>query len=222
MPKSFSQNEQAIEQYAMDTFQPEDDVLLEIRQRAAHEGLPDIHVSPMDGLHLEVIARAAGARKIVEIGTLAGYSGVCLARALPKGGKLYCFEFSPLHAEVSEESFRKAGVADKTQIFIGSALETLPKIKSEGPFDLVFIDADKPGYPAYLDWTVENLRVGGVFLADNTFAHGLIADPAAASGPRAANVKAIRQFNQKAAQNLRFRATILPTGEGLTMGVKIR
>ena len=111
---------------------------------------------------------------------------------------------------------------DRVQIFVGAALDNLPKIKSEGPFDLVFIDADKTGYPAYLDWAVENLRVGGVFLADNTFAHGLIADPAAESGPRAESVKAIREFNRKAAQNLRFRATILPTGEGLTMGVRIR
>ncbi len=222
MSKSFSQTNEAVGRYVIETFHPEDAVLLEIRKRAAQEGLPDIHVGPMDGLHLEVIARSIGAKKIVEIGTLAGYSGVCLARALPPDGKLYCFEYEPKHAEVSFESFKKAGFENQVEIHVGAALEQLPKIEAQGPFDLVFIDADKPAYPAYLEWAMKHLRVGGVFLGDNTFSGGLAADAANETGPKAERVKAIREFNRMAATDLRFRSTVIPTGEGLTMGVKIK
>src|ERR1700722_18082701 len=119
MSKSFSQTSEAVGQYVIETFHPEDAALLEIRKRADEEGLPDIHVGPMDGLHLEVIARSIGAKKIVEIGTLAGYSGVCLARALPKDGKLYCFEYEFKHAKVSLESFKKAGFEKQVEIHVG-------------------------------------------------------------------------------------------------------
>src|SRR5665213_3399417 len=117
MAKTFSRADKAIEDYTIETFHPEDKVLLEIRKRAEKEGLPDIH--------LEVIARAAGAQKIVEIGTLAGYSGVCLARALPEDGKLFCMEYEPKHAEVSRVSFEKAGVNEQVTIMLGPALENL-------------------------------------------------------------------------------------------------
>ncbi|HVM32897.1 MAG TPA: O-methyltransferase [bacterium] len=222
MSKSFARADEALQNYVLETFHPEDPVLLEIRERAAKEGLPDIHVGPMDGLHLEVIARSMGAEKIVEIGTLAGYSGVCLARALPAGGKLYCFEYEPKHAEVSRESFKRAGLADKAEIWVGDALANLPKIEAKGPFDLVFIDADKPGYPAYLAWAMEQLRVGGVVLGDNTFSGGRVADIAQETqGPKAETVKAIRAFNRTLADDPRFRATVIPTGEGLTFAVKV-
>ena len=222
MAKTFSRAEKVIEDYTIETFHPEDKVLLEIRKRAEKEGLPDIHVGPMDGLHLEVIARVAGAKKIVEIGILAGYSGVCLARALPEDGKLFCMEYDPKHAEVSRVSFEKAGLEKKVTILVGPALDNLPKIEKEGPFDLVFIDADKPSYPAYLNWAAQNLRVGGVVLGDNTFSGGRVADPANEKDPaRGATVKAIRRFNRELATDTRFRTTIIPTGEGLTFGVKI-
>lgn len=218
MVKTFAQGNEEIERYAEETFEPEDAILKEIRKRASDSGLPDIHVSPMDGLHLEVIARAAGTKKAVEIGTLAGYSGICIARALPQDGCLFTFEFEPRHAEVAAESFKKAELSQKVQIFIGPALENLKKIESQGPFDFVFIDADKVSYPAYLEWTAKNLRAGGVFLADNTFAFGKIADKES----QIADVKALREFNHQAAHHTHLRSTILPTGEGLTFGVKIK
>ncbi len=218
MAKTFAQSNKSVEKYASDLFKPQDSVLLEIIKRAAREGLPPIHVAPMDGLHLEVITRSIGAKKAVEIGTLAGYSGVCISRGLAPQGKLYTFEYSDNHARVSAESFKKAGVEKKVEIFTGPALANLKKIESKGPFDLVFIDADKPNYPDYLQWAAKNLKIGGIFLGDNTFAWGHIAE-AQTTDP---GVKALRQFNQIAATNQRFRSTILPTGEGLTMGVKVR
>ena len=218
MLKHFSMTSSDLEEYVTKVFHPEDPVLLEVRARAAKAGLPDIHVGSMDGLHMEVLARAIGARKIVEIGTLAGYSGVCLARALPPGGRLYTFEFDPKHADVAAESFRRAQVSGKVDIFVGAALEKLPKIESEGPFDLVFIDADKPSYPAYLEWAITHLRKGGAILADNTFANGEIAGVNSQSAPR---VKALHQFNEMCATDPRLRSTILPTSDGFTFAVRI-
>jgi caffeoyl-CoA O-methyltransferase len=217
MSKPFSASNPEIEKYVESVFQPEDSVLREIRVRAAKMGLPDIHIGPMDGLHLEVLARSMSARKVVEIGTLAGYSGVCLARGLSDNGRLYTFEYEPKHAEIALESFVKAGLSKRVQIFVGAALQNLSKVEAEGPFDIVFIDADKQSYSAYYEWAVKNLRKGGALLADNTFAMGEIAEPASQDKDR---VKAIQKFNKTAATDSRMRATILPTSDGLTFAVK--
>ena len=223
MNKSYSNMDPAISDYVCELYAREEAPMKEIRMRAAKAGLPDIHVSMMDGLHLEILARASGAKKAVEVGTLAGYSGVCIARALPGNGKLYTFEYEPRHAEVARETFKKAGVSNKVQILVGTALKNLKKIESKGPFDFMFIDADKVSYHAYLDWAAKNLRVGGVFAADNTFGFGFIAKPEKINdGWRAENVRALRKFNEIVARHPRFRTTILPTGEGLTAGVKVR
>jgi caffeoyl-CoA O-methyltransferase len=218
MTKSYSRSDRKLDKYFNELFKPQDSVLLEILKRAKKEGLPPIHVSPIDGLHLEVITRAIGAEKAVEIGTLAGYSGVNIARGLGSKGKLFTFEFSDHYSRVARKSFEKAGLSKKVEIFVGPALKNLKQIESEGPFDLVFIDADKEGYPGYLDWAAKNLRVGGVVLGDNTLAWGKINH----SLTKEPNVRAIQKFNRIAATSKRFRSTILPTGEGLTFGVKIR
>jgi caffeoyl-CoA O-methyltransferase len=216
--KTYSLMTDAIETYVEKTFQPEDEILVSIRERAAKAGLPDIHIGRMDGLHLEVLTRAMNAKKVVEIGTLAGYSGTCMARGIPAGGTLFTFEFEPKHAEVALETFKKAGVADKVQIFVGPAISNLTKIEKEGPFDLVFIDADKPSYPAYLEWAIKNVRKGGAILADNTFAMGEIGS----MGPNASQrVKNLNQYNASAATDKRLRSTILPTSDGLTFSVKL-
>lgn len=223
--KSFGASDEALARYAAETFQPEDRLLADIRRRAEAAGLPPIHVGAMDGLHLEVLTRAFGARRVVEIGTLAGYSGVCLARAMPADGRLHTFEFESRHAEVAAETFRAAGVMEKVRIHVGPAIENLRAIEGEGPFDLVFIDADKVSYPDYLRWAGKNLRVGGAVLADNTFAWGMIAQPAGSiedAEDRAA-AEALRAFNREvAAPGGPWRATILPTGEGLTLAVRVK
>ena len=209
-------SEEKIEAYVEEVFKPEDAVLREIRERSDAAGLPQIQVGGMDALHLEILVRACAAKKAVEIGTLGGYSGTAIARGLSPGGKLHTFELESKHADVANKSFTRAGLADKIQIHVGPALQRLKDIDAEGPFDLVFIDADKPGYPAYLAWAAHNLRIGGVVLADNTFSGGQVAD-----GTDEKSV-AIRAFNRELAQGGRFRATLIPTGEGLSFGVKIR
>ncbi len=160
--KGFGQGDPALERWAASVYHPEDEVLREIRERSVREGLPAIAVGRFDGLHLEVLVRAAGAQKAVEIGTLGGYSGVCLLRGMGPHGVLHTFEFKEKHARVAGESFHKAGVAARAHIHVGPALEKLREIEAESPFDLVFIDADKEGYPGYLAWAADHLREGGL------------------------------------------------------------
>jgi caffeoyl-CoA O-methyltransferase len=217
--KGFGQGSPALAQWAERVFRPEDEVLAEIRQRSIAAGLPAIAVGRFDGLHLEVLARACGARRAVEIGTLGGYSAVCLLRGLGEGGFLHTFEYEPKHAQVAQETFRKAGFEGRAKIHVGRALDNLPSIESEGPFDLVFIDADKQGYPAYLAWAEANLKVGGVVLCDNAFGWGGVAEP---PGARRPEVDALALTSERLASGGRWRATMLPTDEGLAMGVKIR
>ncbi|HEY6911383.1 MAG TPA: O-methyltransferase [Myxococcales bacterium] len=214
--KGFGQGDPALSEWAESVFHPEDAVLREIRDRSVQEGLPAIAVGRFDGLHLEVIARAIGALKAVEIGTLGGYSGTCLLRGMGVHGVLHTFEYSEKHAKVASVSFHKAGVAARAHIHVGAALDKLSEIEAEAPFDLVFVDADKVNYPKYLDWAATHLREGGVLLADNAFGFGEIHLPGGDEG-RAA----LRKFNQELAQGGRFRATMIPTAEGLAMGVKV-
>src|SRR6185312_6614747 len=140
--------------------------------RSTAAGLPDIQVAALDARHLEVLARASGARRAVEIGTLGGYSGVAILRGLAADGELDTIDSEPRHAEVARESFRRAGFADRARVHVGLALDVLPRLERRGPFDLVFIDADKEGYPRYLDWAAQNLRPGGIVLLDNAFLFG--------------------------------------------------
>jgi caffeoyl-CoA O-methyltransferase len=219
--KGFGQGSLELASWADSVFDPEDDVLREIRERSLAAGLPPIQVGRMDGLHLEVLARAAGARKAVEVGTLGGYSGVCLLRGMGKGGFLHTFEKEPRNAEVARESFARAGLLGQVEIHLGPALERMRGVEKESPFDLVFIDADKVGYPDYLAWSEEHLRPGGVVLADNAFGFGHVHD-LAYRGEDQKSMEPLRRFAERLARGGRFRATMIPTEEGLAMGVKVR
>ena len=214
-PAGIGQSDPKVAAYLGSVLGPEDAILAEIRERASREGLPAIAVARLDGRHLTAIALAAGAKKIVEIGTLAGYSGVCLARALPHGGRLDTLEIDPKHASVARESFARAGVEKLAHIHVGKALESLATIEKHGPFDLVFIDADKMSYPDYLHWSAANLRRGGLVLADNVFRAALPPD----SGWSPESIEALDLFNRDLAAGGDFVATFLPTVEGLAMGV---
>jgi caffeoyl-CoA O-methyltransferase len=217
MNKAFGNADPALEAYTYKVFAPEDDFLRDVRARQREAGLPDIQVAALDARHLEVLTRACAARRAVEIGTLGGYSGVAILRGMGEDGRLHTFEIDPRHAAVAEETFRRAGVEDRVTIHIGPAGERLADVVAEGPFDLVFVDADKTGYPAYVAWAADHLRPGGLVVLDNAFLFGHVVDEAPGAD-WAPSVAAMREAHELLAR--RFRATMLPTGEGLAVGVK--
>ena len=172
-------------------------------------GLPTINVSPAQGKLLNLLARMQGARKILELGTLGGYSTIWLARALPPEGRLISLEIDPKRAEVARANIARAELANAVEIRVGAAKDSLQKLLDEGhgPFDLIFIDADKPGYAEYLKWCLKLSRPGTLILADNVVRKGAVADPASADE----NVQGIRKFNEALAAEKRVTTTVIQT-----------
>lgn len=218
MKKSFGCDDESIRMYVENLLKPDSKDMKFSISEASSEGIPDIQVSSLDGRHLEFLAKSINAQKVVEIGTLAGFSGLYLLRGMSEDGRLYTFDINPKNAQVAHRVFSQAGVDHKVVQYVGEALVNLSKIESEGPFDLIFIDADKGNYPKYLEWGKKNLRKDGMIIGDNTFAFGRIADGDPAEAP---SVGSLREFNEGLAKDPHFLTTILPTGEGLTVGLKI-
>jgi caffeoyl-CoA O-methyltransferase len=189
-------------------FAPEDDALQAALAAGRAADMPTIQISPLQGRLLQVLASACGARKILEIGALAGYSGIWLARALPADGKLISLEVSEKHAAVARASLERAGVGDRAEVRVGPATETLPALSDEAPFDLVFIDADKPGYPGYLDWALKLTRPGSVIVADNCIRRGAPLRDAAQSDD--ASIRALGEYDRRIAHDPRLRSVALP------------
>jgi predicted O-methyltransferase YrrM len=168
----------AYNDYIASVFAPQDTALTESITRMQQEQVPAINVSATEGKLLQVLALAIGAKRILEVGTLGGYSGIHFARALPEDGKLITLEIEPHHADVARRNFERAGVARKVEVRVGPASETLARMASEGepPFDLIFIDADKDSYPEYLRLSLPLLREGGLLLGDNTLPDAVLTD----------------------------------------------
>jgi predicted O-methyltransferase YrrM len=199
----------AVDRYLTGLFVPPDPALDAALEASRAAGLPEIAVSPNEGKLLHLLARSHGAKKILEIGTLGGYSTIWLARALPPGGRLITLEANPIHADVARGNIEAAGLADRVAIRVGRAIDTLPRLQSEGagPFDLIFIDADKPGNPDYLTWSLRLARVGTLIIADNVVRHGEVLDAASADP----SVRGIRRFNEMLAREPRVSATAIQT-----------
>jgi predicted O-methyltransferase YrrM len=171
--------------------------------------LPAIDVTPNQGKLLQLFARTISARRILEIGTLGGYSTIWMARALPAGGRLVTLEFSPKHAEIARENIARAGLLQIVEIRVGAALETLPKIQAEmkEPFDLIFIDADKPNNSAYLQWAIKLSRPGTLIIVDNVVRDGAVIDAASADK----DVQGARRLFELMGAEQRLSATALQT-----------
>lgn len=172
-------------------------------------GLPEIDVSPLQGKFLSLLVRITGARRILEVGTLGGYSTVRMAKALPSGGQVVTLEFDPHHAETARKNFFAAGVADRIELIEGKAADTLKSLLGQGeaPFDLVFIDADKPNNPVYLDYAAKLTRKGGVVVLDNVVRDGEVA-AASSADP---NVIGSRAAIELLGKDPRFDATAIQT-----------
>jgi predicted O-methyltransferase YrrM len=199
----------AVDRYINSLLVPSDPALDAALAAGARAGMPAINVAPNQGKLLQILAKVVGARNILEIGTLAAYSTIWLARALPPGGRLITLEVNPLHAKVARANIAHAGLEGVVELCLGPALETLARLAAEnrGPFDLIFIDADKPSYTEYLSWARKLSRRGSLIVADNVVRKGAVAD-AATTDPL---VQGIRRFNERLAGEPGMSATAIQT-----------
>jgi len=181
-----------VDQYFSESLLPSDPILESALEASLAAGLPTISVSPNQGKLLQMLAQIVGARSILEIGTLGGYSTIWLARGLRAGGRLITVEVDPKHAEVAQLNVARAGLRDLVDVRIGNAVEILPQLSAErrGPFDLIFIDADKPNIPTYFEWALKLSRPGTLIIVDNVVRSGAVID-ADSSDP---SVQGVRRF----------------------------
>jgi caffeoyl-CoA O-methyltransferase len=199
----------AVDNYINDLLVPSDSALDATIQSTIDADLPQINVAPNQGKLLQILAQIQGARRILELGTLAGYSSIWLARALPADGKLITLEANLKHAEVARENIDRAGLANIVEIRIGVALDTLPQLAIEGqaPFDFVFIDADKANIPDYFTWALKLTRRGSVIIVDNVIRKGAVIDADSSDE----NIQGVRKFNTLLAAEPRVKATTIQT-----------
>lgn len=199
----------AVDEYFEQNLNPPDPALESTIAASRAARLPEIQVSPLQGKLLYLLARARGARRILEIGTLGGYSTLWLARALPPDGRLVSLELDPRHAEVARSNLSRAGLGPLVDIQVGPALESLQRLDAShgGGFDLVFIDADKPGYPDYLEWALRLTNKGALLIVDNVVRRGDVID-AASSDP---NVRGVRTMVRRLAELRGVEATVVQT-----------
>jgi predicted O-methyltransferase YrrM len=199
----------AVDDYIAGLFVGNDPVLDSAQEASAAAGLPAIAVSPVQGKFLYLLARFGGARRILEIGTLGGYSTIWLARALPNGGRLISLELSAHHAEVARANLARAKLSDLAEVRVGAALDSLRQLEEEraGPFDVIFIDADKPGYPDYWQASLGLSRPGTLIIADNVVREGAVVD----AKSKDENVRAVRRYHELVAAETRVSAMVLQT-----------
>jgi predicted O-methyltransferase YrrM len=198
-----------VDDYFSSLLAPSDSALDAALARSEAAGLPAHQVAPNQGKLLQILARMVNAHRILEIGTLGGYSTIWLARSLGAGGKVVTLEANPDHAEIARQNIADAGLTEQVDLRVGRAGDLLPMLAAEqaGPFDLIFIDADKPNNPLYLDWALRLARPGTVIIGDNVVRNGAVADPASTDS----NVIGVRRFCEQMAAEPRLSATALQT-----------
>lgn len=208
--------QRSIQQTISERFAAEDEGLRNALIAAREQGLPEIQISPMQGKMLQVLAAACHAQKILEIGALGGYSGIWLARALPADGRLITLEINTKHATAVRSAFAKAQVDDRAEVRVGKALDVLPGLENEAPFDLIFIDADKGSYPAYLTWALRLSRPGSMIIADNCIRGGR-----AFTQPDNEETAGLVEYNTRIASDPRLVSLVLPMDDDYTDGFAI-
>ena len=200
---------EAVDQYLDKMLIPPDPAMKDALAAAAKAKLPAIQVSSMQGKMLHLMALMMGARKILEIGTLGGYSTIWMARALPEDGRIITLEADPKHAEVARKNFARAGVESKVELRLGKALDTLPQVAADGlgPFDMFFIDANKSNMPEYFEWSLKLARKGSLIIADNVVREGAVLD----AKSKDADIRGVRRFLEMVGKEKRVSGTALQT-----------
>lgn len=204
--------------YATELYAEESETHRWIRDEIEARGIPAIQVSPLEGRLLGLLARVADAARVLEIGTLGGYSGLWILSALPEEAELVTLEKAEAHAELAREAFARAGVDDRAEVRVGDAADVLEQMavggrRAEATFDMAFVDADKESYPLYLDRLTTLMRPGGLVTADNVFWEGKVVDRAEDD----AGTRAIREFNRRLAEDEAFEAAVIPIRDGLAV-----
>ncbi len=208
-PRKIAEIWKRVDDYIVDTLLLDDPALGGALKSSNAAGLPAIAVTPAQGKFLQLLAEMMRARSVLEIGTLGGYSTICLARALPPDGRVITLEVDANHAEVARKNFGRAGLQGMIDLRLGNALDTLPLLVAEqsGPFDLIFIDADKPNIPAYFDWAMKLAHPGSVIIVDNVVRDGEVAN----GRSKDESVRGVRRFMQQMGQDPRVSSTALQT-----------
>jgi len=196
-----------VDDYLVEQLVPQDEALLAALAANQAAGLPAIDVAPNQGKLLQLFARMVGAKRILEIGTLGGYSTLWLAGALPEDGKVITLEYEAHHAEIAAKNIRHAGLESKVTIRVGAALDTLPTLAGSAPFDMIFIDADKRNNPAYLEWAINYSRSGTLIIGDNVIRNGRVADGDTSDW----NLQGVRVFLSMMGSHPRLDATAIQT-----------
>jgi predicted O-methyltransferase YrrM len=205
--------QQSAEEYAEGLF-AEDEVLAKVKASIRQNGMQEISIAPGYGRLLTLLVRMSGSKEVLEIGALGGYSGICLARGLPAGGRLTSLELQSEYADLARANLTEAGFGDAVDYRVGDARDTMMKLAEEGRrFDFFFIDADKGNYPVYLEWALQMSNPGAIIVGDNSFMHGFAMDPAR----NGYGVQGIRAFNERMASDPRLESTLLPAYDGLAI-----
>ena len=210
----------AIQKYLNKTFSKEDDLLKKIRELSITTNVAGMQISAYEGGILQFLCQALKVKKAVEIGTLHGYSSLMIARTLPPGGELFTLDIDKTRQEKAQQLIAKDPAGSKIQFLNGPALESLKTLEKQSPFDMVFIDADKPAYLDYLHWSNKNLKSGGLLMADNTFLFGAVYGEPERTQTSSEALKVMQKFNEEVASSGQYISTLIPTTEGLTIGIK--
>ena len=204
--------------YIQGLYAPECALLRDINQELVRRGV-DWQVGADEGKLLQLLLKLHGAKTVVEVGTLGGYSTIWMARGLPVDGHIYTLEKNAEHAELARGFIARSDVADKITVLEGDAHEELKTLAAQGPFDAVFIDAEKAGYNAYLDWAEQHIRTGGLVIADNTLLFGSVYGNEPPESHGTAAWEGMKRFNERLADASKFESILVPTEEGMTVSI---
>jgi len=207
--------------YIKNLFAQEDSLLTEIRENLSSDKSV-MQLGAEEAKILQFLIHIGNVKKVVELGTLAGYSAIWMARALPEDGKIFTIEMTEEHANMARRNFSQSEVAGKIELIFGKAQEKLSELSDKAPFDMIFIDADKISYPKYLDWAEKNIRKGGLIVADNTFLFNTVYKEKTDNeniSPEAH--KAMREFNKRLSDDKKYMSIMIPSEEGMTISIKL-
>lgn len=209
-----------LNEYLQNNFAIENDFLERINRAADVKGMPAIHISGHQAKYLQFLLNSINAKNVLEIGSLAGYSAIAMASALPEGGKLTAVELNPDYADFIRKNAEEAGLSNKIEVVCEDARKFVDKFNPSEKLDFVFVDADKPGYYHYLKALTPHIRKGGIFAADNAFAFGFLLSAAPERDPE--DIRSIKSFNAAFANDDNYLVTLVPVGDGMIMGLKIK